>query len=97
MKNRIIFIAVLIGLITSGKVLAQNELKPVEHKIIAEGTDSPIPELQIVCFNSILTKTIYLLNSEKNIILTTKHCTKRKCLSKYFNRTKIKKDLTKLT
>ena len=56
MKNRIALIILLAGIIASGKVFSQNGLKPIEYKIIAEGTDSPIPELQIVCYNKYFNK-----------------------------------------
>jgi hypothetical protein len=96
MKNKIVFIALLIGLITSGKVFAQNELKPVEHKIIAEGTDSPITELQIVCFNKYFNKDYLSAEFRKKYNLDDKTLYKKKMLIEIFQSDKNKKGLDKI-
>ena len=96
MKNRILFIAILIGLIASGEVFAQNELKPVEHKIIAEGTDSPIPELQIVCFNKYFNKDYLTAEFRKKYNLDDKKLYKKKMLIEIFQSDKNKKGLDKI-
>ena len=80
MKNRIVFIVLLIGLIASCKVFSQNKLKPVEHKIIAEGTDSPIPELQIVCFNKYFNKDYLTADFRQKYNLDDKKLYKKKTL-----------------
>ncbi len=52
MKHKIVLLCFVLGLIAFSKVYSQEEeLKDVEYKAIAAGTDSPIAELQIVCFN----------------------------------------------
>jgi hypothetical protein len=96
MKNKIVFIVLLIGLITSGKVFSQNELKPVEHKIIAEGTDSPIPELQIICFNKYFNKDYLPADFLKKYNLDDKKHYKKKMLIEIFQSDKNKKGLDKI-
>ncbi|WP_299255307.1 hypothetical protein [uncultured Lacinutrix sp.] len=96
MKNKIVFIVLLIGLITSGKVFSQNELKPVEHKIIAEGTDSPIPELQIICFNKYFNKDYLPADFLKKYNLDNKKLYKKKMLIEIFQSDKNKKGLDKI-
>ena len=52
MRNKIILFCFIFTLISFNKVYSQREtFKDVEYNTIAEGTDSPIAELQIVCFN----------------------------------------------
>ena len=96
MKNRIIFIGILIGLITSGKVLAQNELKPIDYKIIAEGIDSPIPELQIACFNKFFNKDYLSAEFRKKYNLDDKTLYKKKMLIEIFRTDKDKKGIDKI-
>lgn len=96
MKNKIVFIAILSGLITSGKVFAQNKLKPVEHKIIAEGIDSPIPELQIVCFNKYFNKDYLTAEFRKKYNIDDKKLYKKKMLIEIFQSDKNKKGLDKI-
>ena len=96
MKNRIVFIVLLIGLIASCKVFSQNKLKPVEHKIIAEGTDSPIPELQIVCFNKYFNKDYLTADFRQKYNLDDKKLYKKKMLIEIFQSDKNKKGLDKI-
>ena len=97
MKNRIILISFLIGLISSGKAFSQNEkLNPVEHKIIAEGTDSPIAELQIVCFNKYFNKDYLSADFRQKYNLDDKTLYKKKMLIEVFQSDKNKKGLDKI-
>lgn len=96
MKNRIAFIFLSIGLIVSGKVFSQNELKPVDYKIVAGGTDSPIPELQIVCFNKYFNKDYLSAEFQKKYNLDDKTLYKKKMLIEIFQSDKNKKGLDKI-
>ena len=96
MKNRIAFIILLIGLIKSGKVFSQNGLKSVEHKIIAEGTDSPIPALQIVCFNKYFNKDYLPADFRNKYNLEDKTLYKKKILIEIFQSDKNKKGIDKI-
>ncbi len=96
MKNRIVFIILLIGLIKSGKVFSQNGLKPVEYKIIAEGTDSPIPELQIVCFNKYFNKDYLPADFRNKYNLDDKTLYKKKMLIEIFQSDKSQKGFDKI-
>ncbi len=96
MKNKIIFIVVLVGLIMSGKVFSQNELKPVEYKVIAGGIDSPIPELQIVCFNKYFNKDYLPAEFRKKYNLDDRKLYKKKMLIEIFQSDKNKQGLDKI-
>ena len=96
MKNRIIFTILLIELIASGKVFSQNEVKPVEYKIIAEGTDSPIPELQIVCFNKYFNKDNLTTEFRKKYNLDDRKLYKKKMLIEIFQSDRNKKGIDKI-
>ena len=96
MKSRVIFTVLFIGLIASGKVFSQNELKPVEYKIMAEGTDSPIPELQIVCFNKYFNKDYLPDDFRQKYNLDDKKLYKKKMLIEIFQSDKNKKGIDKI-
>ena len=96
MNIKIAFILLTIGLMTSGKGFPQNELKPVEHKIIAEGTDSPISELQIVCFNKYFNKDYLSAEFRNKYDLDDKKFYKKKMLIEIFQSDKYKKGLDKI-
>ncbi|AFU69948.1 hypothetical protein P700755_003304 [Psychroflexus torquis ATCC 700755] len=97
MKNKIIMICFIIGLISSEKVFSQDEkLIQVEYKIIAEGTDSPIPELQIICFNKYFNKDYLPPNFLEKYNLNEKKLYKKKMLIEIFKTDKSKKGLDKI-
>lgn len=97
MKNRIILICFFLGLIIFNKGYSQDEsLKNVEYKIIAEGTDSPIPELQIVCFNKYFNKDYLPADFRRKYNLDEKTLYKKKMLIEIFQSDKNKKGLDKI-
>lgn len=97
MKSRLVLISCIIGLISSGKVFSQTEkLNPVEHKVIAEGTDSPISELQIVCFNKYFNMDYLSADFRKKYNLEDKTLYKKKMLIEIFQTDKNKIGLDKI-
>ncbi len=87
----------MIGLISSGKVFSQTDkLNLVEYKIIAEGTDSPITELQIVCFNKYFNKDYLPADFRKKYNLDNKKLYKKKMLIEIFQSDKNEKGLDKI-
>ena len=81
-------ISSLFAIISSLQVRSQDEtMTKVEYKTIAEGTDSPIAELQIVCFNKFFNKKYNL--DEKSLF-------KKKMLIEIFHSDKEKKGLDKI-
>lgn len=97
MKNRIIFISLFLGLFSSARVFSQDEkLTSIEYKIIAEGTDSPISELQIVCFNKYFNKDYLSPEFRKKYKLDEKTLYKKKMLIEIFLSDKIKNGLDKI-
>lgn len=97
MKNKILLISLFIGLITFGKVYSQSEiLNEIEYILIAEGTDSPIPELQIVCLNKFFNKDYLPTDFQKKYNLDDKTLYKNKMLIEIFQSDKDKKGLDKI-
>jgi len=97
MKNKILLISLFIGLITFGKVYSQSEiLNEIEYVLIAEGTDSPIPELQIVCLNKFFNKDYLPTDFQKKYNLDDKTLYKNKMLIEIFQSDKDKKGLDKI-
>ncbi|MEM9364219.1 MAG: hypothetical protein AAGA43_16375 [Bacteroidota bacterium] len=97
MKNRILLMCCVVGLFLSGKVFSQvDTLNPFEYKIIAHGTDSPIPNLQIVCFNKYFNQDYLSANFRKKYNLDDKTLYKKKMLVQIFHSDKDKKGLDKI-
>ena len=97
MKNRIILISILIGLFSFVKVYSQDKnLTKTEYKTIAEGTDSPIPDLQIVCFNKYFNKDYLPADFRKKYNLDDKTLYKKKMLVEIFQSDKNKKGFDKI-
>ncbi len=97
MKNKVILTNILIGLISFLKAYSQDEnLTKTEYKIIAEGTDSPIPELQIVCFNKYFNKDYLPADFRKKYNLDEKTLYKKKMLVEIFHSDKNKKGFDKI-
>ncbi|MGK0322573.1 MAG: hypothetical protein ACJARX_000602 [Psychroserpens sp.] len=96
-KYFILLIIFLFGNVYLHKVFSQEEnLKDVEFEIIAEGTDSPIPNLQIVCFNKYFNKDYLPSDFRKKYNLDVKKLYKRKMLIQVFHSDKNKKGLDKI-
>lgn len=87
----------LIGIVFSCKVFSQNDtLSAVDYKIIAHGTDSPIPNLQIVCFNKYFNKDYLSADFRKKYNLDEETLYKKKMLVQIFHSDKDKKGLDKI-
>lgn len=71
-------------------------MNPVEYKIIAEGTDSPIPELQIVCFNKYFNKDYLPADFLKKYNLDDRKLYKKKMLIEIFQSDKNNEGLDKI-
>ncbi|TXE15630.1 hypothetical protein ES692_15685 [Psychroserpens burtonensis] len=71
-------------------------MKVVEFKIIAEGTDSPIPNLQMVCFNKYFNKGYLPSEFRAKYNLGNKKLYKRKILIEVFRSDNDKKELDKI-
>jgi hypothetical protein len=84
MKNQITLILLLI--ISCNSISAQTEnYKDVEYTKIAEGIDSPIPDLQIVCFNKFFNKDYLPKQFTEKYKLTDKKLFKKKMLVEIFH------------
>ncbi|MCB7479829.1 hypothetical protein [Christiangramia sediminis] len=84
MKNQIILFLLLI--ISFNSISAQNEkYHEIEYKKIAEGIDSPIPDLQIVCFNKFFNKDYLPKEFNEKYNLTDKKLFKKKMLVEIFH------------
>ena len=85
MKFKLYNISLILGLITTLNAQSQDKNeKPIEYNIIAEGVDSPIPKLQIVCFNKFFNESylpVYFRNKYK---LNEKSLYKKKMLVEIF-------------
>lgn len=97
MKYRLILICFLFGLISTFQVHSQEkQMSEVEYKTIAEGTDSPITELQIVCFNKFFNKDYLPVEFNEKYNLDEKTLYKKKMLIEIFHSDKDKKGLDKI-
>ncbi|SLJ89762.1 hypothetical protein [Salegentibacter salarius] len=63
----------------------EGNLNDVEYTIIAKGTDSPIPDLQIVCFNKYFNKDYLPSDFRKKYNLDEKRLYKKKMLVELFH------------
>ena len=97
MRNKIILFCFIFTLISFNKVYSQSEtFKDVEYNTIAEGTDSPIAELQIVCFNKYFNKDYLPAEFLNRYKLNEKDLYKNKMLVEIFHSDKDKKGLDKI-
>lgn len=63
----------------------EGNLNDVKYTIIAKGTDSPIPDLQIVCFNKYFNKDYLPSDFRKKYNLDEKRLYKKKMLVELFH------------
>lgn len=90
-------IGLFIGLFFYTRGYAQEEKgTPVEYKVIAEGTDSPIPLLQIVCYNKYFNLDYLPESFRKKYQLNEKSLYKKKMLVELFYADKKKEGLDKI-
>lgn len=83
MKFRTILLFLLI--LSFNKNFAQeSDFKDLEYTKIAEGTDSPIPDLQIVCFNKFFNKDYLPEKFQEKYNLTNRKLFKKKMLVEIF-------------
>lgn len=97
MKNRIILLCFFIGLIAMDSVYSQDEnMTKAEYITIAEGTDSPIADLQIVCFNKYFNLDYLPADFRKKYNLDDKTLYKKKMLVQIFQSDKNKNGFDKI-
>lgn len=86
MKIKTLIISVGLILISFCKIYGQEEnLNNVEYTILAQGTDSPLPELQIVCFNKYFNKDYLPADFRRKYNLDEKGLYKKKMLVELFH------------
>jgi hypothetical protein len=86
MKIKALIISLTLTIISFGESYGQEEnLNNVEYTIIAQGTDSPLPELQIVCFNKYFNKDYLPTDFRKKYNLDEKGLYKKKMLVELFH------------
>lgn len=73
-----------------------NSYKEVEYKIVAEGTDSPIENLQIVCFNKFFNKDYLPSDFREKYNLDDKNLYKKQMLIEIFRANSIDNGLDKI-
>nr|WP_321225997.1 hypothetical protein [uncultured Psychroserpens sp.] len=96
-KKCALLIILFFGNFFLSKVSSQEEnFKDVEFEVIAEGEDSPIANLQIVCFNKYFNKDYLPSYFRKKYNLDEKKLYKRKMLIELFHSDKDKKGLDKI-
>lgn len=96
-KNYILLIIFFFGNFYLSKVSSQEKnLIDVKFEIIAEGTDSPIPNLQIVCFNKYFNNDYLPSDFRTKYNLDEKKLYKKKMLIELFHSDKDKKGLDKI-
>ena len=97
MKSRIIILCFFIGLISINRVYSQDEnMTKAEYNIIAEGTDSPVADLQIVCFNKYFNLDYLPPDFRKKHNLDDKTLYKNKMLVQIFQSDKNKNGFDKI-
>lgn len=86
MKFKALIIFLSLSLIFVSETYVQEEnLNDVEYTIIAQGTDSPLPDLQIVCFNKYFNKDYLPTAFRKKYNLDEKGLYKKKMLVELFH------------
>ena len=97
MKNKIILLCFVAGLLSIHKFYSQNEtLKNVAYITIAEGTDSPFADLQIVCFNKFFNKDYMTTDFRKKYNLDEKTLYQNKMLIEVFHSDTTQKGIDKI-
>jgi len=97
MKNKLIVTCLFYGLLSLSSIYSQDKnLTKTQYKTVAEGTDSPIPELQIVCFNKFFNKDYLSSSFRKKYNLDEKTLYKKKMLIEIFQSDKNKKGIDKI-
>lgn len=79
-----IFLFLLLSISYQFAVAQNEEFQQIEFKKIAEGIDSPIPDLQIVCFNKFFNKDYLPKEFSEKYGLTEKDLFKKKMLVEIF-------------
>ena len=86
MKIKFLIISLSITIISFSKSYSQEKnLNEVEYSVIAQGTDSPLPDLQIVCFNKYFNKDYLPTDFRKRYSLNEKGLYKKKMLVELFH------------
>ena len=86
MKIKTLIISLTLTIIFFSKSFSQEEnLNNVEYTIIAQGTDSPLPDLQIVCFNKYFNKDYLPSDFRKKYNLEERGLYKKKMLVEIFH------------
>ncbi len=86
MKIKVFFISLILTVISFSESYGQEEYSnDVEYKVIAQGTDSPLPDLQIVCFNKYFNKDYLPTDFRKKYSLDEKSLYKKKMLVELFH------------
>ncbi len=94
MDIKFLITSVLLGFMLTDTLYSQDEqLHNVAHATIAQGTDSPIEELQIVCFNKFFNKDYLPKEFQKKYNLDDTSLYKKKMLVEIFHSDKAKKGL----
>lgn len=97
MRYRLMLISLLFTITSSFHVRSQTEtMNEVAYKTIAQGTDSPIADLQIVCFNKFFNKDYLPTEFNKKYNLDDKTLFKKKMLIEIFHSDKEKQGLDKI-
>lgn len=97
MKFQYFLIYLFFASITFHGIYSQDKnFKIIEYTVIAEGTDSPIPELQIVCFNKYFNKDYLPPDFRKKYNLDDKDLYKKQMLIELFHSDKDKKGFDKI-
>ncbi|TJY35990.1 hypothetical protein [Pontimicrobium aquaticum] len=97
MKKSLLFYCIFFGVLLSIKSYSQSNIQnDVQFKMIAEGTDSPISELQIVCFNKYFNKDYLPDEFREKYNLNDKSLYKKKMLIEIFHSDKEKNGLDKI-
>lgn len=97
MKIKFLIISLSITIISFSKSYTQEKnLNEVEYSVIAQGTDSPLPDLQIVCFNKYFNKDYLPTDFRKRYGLDEKGLYKKKMLVELFHSDSEGKGLDKI-
>lgn len=96
MRNKLCLITLILGLTLFGKAYSQNELTPVDYKIIAEGNDSNYPEFHVVCYNIYFNQDYLSPEFRNKYNLDDKALYKKKMLIEIFQTDKNKEGLDKI-
>lgn len=85
MKIKFLFASLILLIICVSASYSQEEdLKNVDYNIVAQGTDAPLPNLQIVCFNKYFNKDYLPTDFRKKYSLDEKSLYRKKMLVELF-------------